>query len=590
MSRRKMWRWQGIEIVIALFLLLLIASEVSAYIYSPLQSISFGPNTGIIEKDTAVGVFYHDNLLDFSNPLIYGMNSQNKKVDDTNKAPESKKDKQNDGTNKAPEPKKDKQNDGTNNAPEPKKDKQNDGTNKASEPKKDKNTDEKKLPALEIKNDKKPDETRCLSCNGSISGYKINDTDGDGIWDQGEGVIAGWTIKLKGKDGIKITDEISTDVNGSYSFDHLPAGEYTVEEEEDKDWRVTRDHKIKITLTDGANSTNNNFFNMLKKSIPIGTGSISGYKINDTDGDGNWTPGEMGIANWSIKLDQKDGKHIRMDVVTDATGYYIFNDLPAGEYKIKEEKQKEWKATGDTKIEIELEDGENSTNNNFTNMLKKSIPVGTGGISGYKINDTNGNGIWDEWETGIAGWKIFLIGQAKNHKKNNYEDNEENDYENDGVEELLNNENIKPSWSVNLLRKGRGNIKLETETNRNGYYEFTDLPDGKYDVKEEMQNDWVHTSSVVKHIEIEDGDIKRNVNFTNKLKKSLPPSDSIAPVINNVTLNTTTPFIGQLILVTVNATDNIGVTAVTANGTALTDQGGNIWNGTIIAQAGNHSV
>ena len=383
-----MWQWNAIEIVIALFLILLIAGEVSAYIYSPLQSISFGPNTGINEKDTTIGVFYNDGVLDFSNPVIYGMNS---KTDEKKLS-----------------------------APEPKKDKQNEGINKALEPK-DKNTDEKKQTALEIKKDKKIDETRCPSCNGSISGYKIN----------------------------------------------------------------------------------------------------------DTNGDGNWTPGETGVANWSIILDQKDGKHIRMDVVTDAAGYYIFNNLPAGEYKIKEENQKDWKATGDHKIEIELGEGEKSINNNFTNMLKKSQPIGKGSISGYKINDINGNGIWNEGEEKLPGWKIFLIGQAKNHKKNNDEDNEENDDENEGVEEALNHETIKPLWSVNLLRKGKGNIKLEIETDENGYYEFTNLPDGKYHVREQMKIDWVHTSSVVKHIEIEDGDIKSNVNFFNRNIRVTPPQPPV---------------------------------------------------------------
>ena len=56
-----------------------------------------------------------------------------------------------------------------------------------------------------------------------------------------------------------------------------------------------------------------------------------------------------------------------------------------------------------------------------------------------------------------------------------------------------------------------------------------------------------------------------------------------------VTLNTTTPETGDAILVTVNATDNIGVINVTANGVGLT-QNGNIWNRTIIAIEGTHSV
>ncbi len=70
----------------------------------------------------------------------------------------------------------------------------------------------------------------------------------------------------------------------------------------------------------------------------------------------------------------------------------------------------------------------------------------------------------------------------------------------------------------------------------------------------------------------------------------LPVPDIIAPVINSVTLDNPNPIEGSPILVTVNATDNVAVTSVTADGTLLTSQGGNIWNGTITAAAGTHNV
>jgi len=47
---------------------------------------------------------------------------------------------------------------------------------------------------------------------------------------------------------------------------------------------------------------------------------------------------------------------------------------------------------------------------------------------------------------------------------------------------------------------------------------------------------------------------------------------------------------GDDILVTVNATDNVAVTRVEANGIALEYQGGDIWNGTIKAIEGTHFV
>ncbi|HYN44439.1 MAG TPA: carbohydrate binding domain-containing protein, partial [Candidatus Limnocylindrales bacterium] len=69
-----------------------------------------------------------------------------------------------------------------------------------------------------------------------------------------------------------------------------------------------------------------------------------------------------------------------------------------------------------------------------------------------------------------------------------------------------------------------------------------------------------------------------------------PVPDLSNPVINNVTLNHSNPGTGNAILVTVNATDNIGITGVVANGASLTNQDGHIWNGTITALVGTHSV
>ena len=66
--------------------------------------------------------------------------------------------------------------------------------------------------------------------------------------------------------------------------------------------------------------------------------------------------------------------------------------------------------------------------------------------------------------------------------------------------------------------------------------------------------------------------------------------DNIWPIINSLTLNTTTPNAGDDILITVNATDNVAVTSVEANGIALTHQVGDIWNGSITAQADYHII
>ena len=63
-----------------------------------------------------------------------------------------------------------------------------------------------------------------------------------------------------------------------------------------------------------------------------------------------------------------------------------------------------------------------------------------------------------------------------------------------------------------------------------------------------------------------------------------------SPIINTVYLNTTTPKTGDNILVTVNATDDNKVTSVKAEDISLTNDNGCIWEGTIIALEGTHTV
>ena len=62
---------------------------------------------------------------------------------------------------------------------------------------------------------------------GSIGDFVWNDTNGDGVQDPGETGIPGVTITLYDSNGDVIATT-TTDDNGNYVFDNLPAGDYTV--------------------------------------------------------------------------------------------------------------------------------------------------------------------------------------------------------------------------------------------------------------------------------------------------------------------------------------------------------------------------
>jgi hypothetical protein len=114
-----------------------------------------------------------------------------------------------------------------------------------------------------------------------------------------------------------------------------------------------------------------------KMPAPPTVTSISGFKINDTNGNGKWNAGEKGISNWTIRLigitgKGKNVKVIRKEILTDATGFYNFDNLPAGRYFVIEKLKKGFVPTSSPVKRIRLAQGKNSMNNNFTNKPVQS--------------------------------------------------------------------------------------------------------------------------------------------------------------------------------------------------------------------------
>lgn len=107
-------------------------------------------------------------------------------------------------------------------------------------------------------------------------------------------------------------------------------------------------------------------------------GSISGFKINDTNGNGKWDAGENGLQGWKIKLTGIVGMGTETSVLnlkttTNADGFYMFANLPAGRYVVMEELQGGFVLNGSPIMSIMLAKGEISENNNFFNRPISSL-------------------------------------------------------------------------------------------------------------------------------------------------------------------------------------------------------------------------
>jgi hypothetical protein len=179
---------------------------------------------------------------------------------------------------------------------------------------------------------------------GAIVGTKYLDANGNGALDEGEGPLAGVTIRLRNSEG-DIIDEVLTDALGQYAFTNLPPGQYSVEEVVPAGMEATSD--ISSGLMDLADEETI-VFDFFNREVveEERLGDIRGVKYLDANGNGALDEGEGPLAGVTIRLRNADGDIIAI-AVTDANGAYAFEGLLAGQqYSVEEVVPAGFQATG----------------------------------------------------------------------------------------------------------------------------------------------------------------------------------------------------------------------------------------------------
>jgi serine-aspartate repeat-containing protein C/D/E len=133
---------------------------------------------------------------------------------------------------------------------------------------------------------------------GSIGGVKFQDTNANGARDPGEPLLAGVTIKLTPSSGAAQTAVTAAD--GSFLFTGLAAGTYVLTETVPTGFTQTQPASggITVNLATNGSSVGNVFGNF----NGILTGTISGTKFNDLNGNGVRDSGEPGLGGVTINL------------------------------------------------------------------------------------------------------------------------------------------------------------------------------------------------------------------------------------------------------------------------------------------------
>ncbi|NJL52271.1 MAG: hypothetical protein HC930_08705 [Hydrococcus sp. SU_1_0] len=284
-----------------------------------------------------------------------------------------------------------------------------------------------------------------------IAGMVYNDTNapGSNAIDSTDEAIAGVEVKLYDNQG-KLVGTTQTDTHGSYEFADLGDGSYLVQETQPNGYRSVTDqdgdnpNEIFVTLA-GKDSLGNNFL----EEVPH---KIAGMIYDDTNAPGSnaLDPTDAPIADVKVELFAADasGNAVGNAIATKMTGAdgsYEFTGLGDASYVVKETQPNGYNSVADkdggnlNEIQVTIA-GEDSLGNNF---LEEVTPVVLHKISGMVYNDTNApelNAI-DSTDAPIKDVKVELYNAA-------------------------------------------GELVGTTMTGADGSYEFAELADGTYVIKE----------------------------------------------------------------------------------------------------------
>jgi hypothetical protein len=231
---------------------------------------------------------------------------------------------------------------------------------------------------------------------GSIGDTVFLDENENGVQDLGEEGFASATVTLA-------SQEETTNEDGLYLFDDLPAGTYAVEVQVPPGYYATTTTICIVDLGLGEDLLDADFGFAPE---PVELGSISGTVWDDSDMDGTQDPSELGISGVTVFFDLNGDGDLDIgepERTTDGNGAYLFEDLLPGTYDVTIIVPADYYPTTPTMLSIELIDAEDITDVDFG-------LVRLGSIGDRVWNDLNIDGVQDVGETGFAGGATIHLG------------------------------------------------------------------------------------------------------------------------------------------------------------------------------------
>ncbi|MBX7240394.1 MAG: carboxypeptidase regulatory-like domain-containing protein [Bacteroidia bacterium] len=309
---------------------------------------------------------------------------------------------------------------------------------------------------------------------GSLYGYVWNDSDKDGVQDINENAVPGVIVTLY--DGAVVVATTITDGNGMYYFNDITPGTYTVgfsnlpsntsftsqntggDDTIDSDVNLSTGLSGTYTITAGQNTE------AADAGIISTLVSVGNYVWIDSNSNGTQDVTEQGVAGVQVSISNASGD-VLYTTQTNATGYYQFSNLVAGDYSIQFHLPSDYvfttQGTGTTTdSDADVVTGQTDVFTLIAGNDRTDIDAGViytsssalASLGDYVWYDTNNNGLQDVGEKGVSNVLVVLY-------------------------------------------DGFGNEVAYTLTNSAGEYLFQDLSAGNYQVGFSLPSGYSFTSS-----------------------------------------------------------------------------------------------
>lgn len=271
-----------------------------------------------------------------------------------------------------------------------------------------------------------------------LSGFVYHDANNNGVKDLGEAGLVGIDVTLSGTDdnGVIANQTVQTGGDGSFSFDDLRPGEYSLTHVQVTGNAPSGRAYIDGRDTDGSLANGNVTVNEVTSSVNVVAGDIgtnylfgevvestvSGYVFHDTENDGSRS-GNTGLGGITVTLTGTDdlGNNVSLPTTTsnvsgtlgfyeftnlrpsDGTGYTITQTTPSGYIDgIDTIGSQSGTAANDAFTSVILSDI-NGAENNFGEILPSSL-------AGMVFNDKDNDGVFNGTDTRIGGVDVTLTG------------------------------------------------------------------------------------------------------------------------------------------------------------------------------------